>query len=960
MTGPIKVTLRRLGGSNRALVELMGPGGESGGHEFELPWLDETEWKAVFMSLELQEEDPNTWPQGEVRKKAQELGLFLREQDRPSDDRFKIIGQALYNAVFGSEEIRRLLYRLFHTESEPVLEFHIQDEGSLLQAYPWELLCDNKGFLFEGKRAFPVRHVDFAEMVIPLELREVLRILYVAPRPDISSYERYANLPVLERLHLEYLNRYYPDHLTLESLPANTLDALQKHLVKSKSPVHVVHIDTHGDFGWLCQCKWLNSPSAEQCSKCGQPRASDQRSRGYLAFETADGKVDWVSGDDLGRRLYGRGIQLVVLSACRSALVGGASTFNSVAGALIKNHIPAIVAMQFSIEVNQAKKFIEFFYWALMNGMPLTQAVAESKIALAKDWHRPVLYLRTAPSNYQGKIFEPKSPSGPPKKLTPRDKWMAELGFKRDPFLYTDGGADPFLQEYFYFGMKHFYHIQGDVSRPGTVFVFGPPGSGKSSLRNVIAQLCRKDGILPVVCQNFGPLVSKCEKGESVQVADHVAQMLKTAIRTLAEELEKESTPLQKTEPATIVRNQLWLYVSQYEDDPLRKQTLENLLAPDPDAKGDLPKDDVRELLGRFCRYVAQLFGYQFVYILVDPGDDIADDEEIAWQVLAPLLSTRHLLELSEDKVAFKFFLSQNFLGRALQIPWIEQEQSRRVYTLEWPDSELHALLRERLEHCSKGRYESLGPLSAVDDLDDQVVRLSRGSPRELVAICDRVFSEHCRHWSPEDREHLLITCQDVEEALKPFEEQHRESALEQLIAQGESERLEFKSTMRYNRRAHRPDKEMEREIARTICAFMNTEGGTLIIGVDDDGTVVGLEDDFSTLGGAKNRDGFMRAFANITKDFFSSPLSSGYSAHFGELQGEQLIYVVEVQRGEEPVFCLFDGEKEFYIRRQSTTQKLDVEATWKYISGHFKPKNQPVTEKGYRNKSDSPHRPVC
>ena len=190
-----------------------------------------------------------------------------------------------------------------------------------------------------------------------------------------------------------------------------------------------------------------------------------------------------------------------------------------------------------------------------LEDITLGNDIKEVRKKIAETLESPRREPRLSPELLQPELPPPGDPR--------RQEWLRKLGFKRDPFLYTDGGTDPFLQEYFYFGMRHFYHIQGDVSRPGTVFVFGPPGSGKSSLRNVIAQLCRKDGILPVVYHNFGPLVSRCEKGEGVQVADHVAQMLKTAIRTLAEELEKESTPLQKTEPATIVRNQLWLVTIQ-------------------------------------------------------------------------------------------------------------------------------------------------------------------------------------------------------------------------------------------------------------------------------------------------------------------------------------------------------------------------------------------------------------
>ena len=70
--------------------------------------------------------------------------------------------------------------------------------GSILQAYPWELLYDHQGFLFKAKRAFLVRHVDFEGSVPQVKLTEALRVLYVAPRPDVLP-EGYQRLPVLKK-----------------------------------------------------------------------------------------------------------------------------------------------------------------------------------------------------------------------------------------------------------------------------------------------------------------------------------------------------------------------------------------------------------------------------------------------------------------------------------------------------------------------------------------------------------------------------------------------------------------------------------------------------------------------------------------------------------------------------------------------------------------------------------------
>src|SRR3972149_581196 len=69
----------------------------------------------------------------------------------------------------------------------------------------------------------------------------------------------------------------------------------------------------------------------------------------------------------------------------------------------------------------------------------------------------------------------------------------------------------------------------------------------------------------------------------------------------------------------------------------------------------------------------------------------------------------------------------------------------------------------------------------------------------------------------------------------------HRQA--EELIKQGESKTLEFKSTLRWNLQEDRQDdKAVTHAILKTIAAFLNTEGGDLLIGVADDGSVRGIE----------------------------------------------------------------------------------------------------------------------
>lgn len=79
------------------------------------------------------------------------------------------------------------------------------------------------------------------------------------------------------------------------------------------------------------------------------------------------------------------------------------------------------------------------------------------------------------------------------------------------------------------------------------------------------------------------------------------------------------------------------------------------------------------------------------------------------------------------------------------------------------------------------------------------------------------------------------------------FQRPQREGVTE-LLAAGESERVEFKSTARINLHTGAKDDRMEQVIAKTACGFLNSDGGTLVIGVDDLGTPLGLDADLATM----------------------------------------------------------------------------------------------------------------
>ena len=133
---------------------------------------------------------------------------------------------------------------------------------------------------------------------------------------------------------------------------------------------------------------------AISCEKCDQPLSD---AKGYLVFEKDDGSADYVSASTF-YSLLSRGIELVVLSACQSGMaLGGESIFNGAAQQLIDARIPAVVAMQYTILVNEASSFTEQFYRVLGHKRTLLEALSAGRKWMGVDsnqWYRPVLYLR--------------------------------------------------------------------------------------------------------------------------------------------------------------------------------------------------------------------------------------------------------------------------------------------------------------------------------------------------------------------------------------------------------------------------------------------------------------------------------------------------------------------------------------------------------------------------------------
>lgn len=156
------------------------------------------------------------------------------------------------------------------------------------------------------------------------------------------------------------------------------------------------------------------------------------------------------------------------------------------------------------------------------------------------------------------------------------------------------------------------------------------------------------------------------------------------------------------------------------------------------------------------------------------------------------------------------------------------------------------------------------------------------------------------------------------------------------LIEEGEGLFVEFKETLRYDIRKGEVSKELEKVVMKTIVGFLNADGGTLIIGVNDDGKVSGLENDYKSLP-KKNRDGFENHINMLVKTMIGLSFSKYVSLKFETIDKKD-ICLITVREGHKPAYLVNGDKKEdFYVRVGNTTQPYSMSETSEYIKTHWR-----------------------
>ncbi len=166
---------------------------------------------------------------------------------------------------------------------------------------------------------------------------------------------------------------------------------------------------------------------------------------------------------------------------------------------------------------------------------------------------------------------------------------------------------------------------------------------------------------------------------------------------------------------------------------------------------------------------------------------------------------------------------------------------------------------------------------------------------------------------------------------------------VKEILKEDENRYLEFKSSSRWDYRQEKSNPELEKVILKTLAAFGNTDGGILLIGVDDDKNILGLEKDFNTLK-KSTADYYEIHLRNILHNLIGVKYVSKYiRMKFEICENQKVICKIKVIAADEPAYLKFKNkngqvEEKFYVRSGNSSQEITSMAEINdYINTRFK-----------------------
>lgn len=151
------------------------------------------------------------------------------------------------------------------------------------------------------------------------------------------------------------------------------------------------------------------------------------------------------------------------------------------------------------------------------------------------------------------------------------------------------------------------------------------------------------------------------------------------------------------------------------------------------------------------------------------------------------------------------------------------------------------------------------------------------------------------------------------------------------LIQCDEGHHLEFKASLRVDRHTGEVNPALELVVMKTICAFLNAEGGTLLIGLTDDNGVIGIDDDYPLIKG-NDRDGYQNFIISKVSNCVGNYYLQYVSVSFHNLLGKDLCQV-DVNPSDKPAYLSNKGKQDFIVRTGNNSRPFKISEAAQYIT---------------------------
>ena len=220
--------------------------------------------------------------------------------------------------------------------------------------------------------------------------------------------------------------------------------------------------------------------------------------------------------------------------------------------------------------------------------------------------------------------------------------------------------------------------------------------------------------------------------------------------------------------------------------------------------------------------------------------------------------------------------------------------------------------------------------VTAKSDSEDVVTALKLGAndyvikPLDFPVVLTRVETQL---EASRNHKKLKKHAEELEAQIGDNFENINSEKLQSLIDAGENDRFELKSTLRWNLKSNKPDKEIENAWLKTIIAFLNTYGGLLLVGVEDDGNVLGLEPDKFP-----NADRYLLHVNNLIRERIGMGVTQFIKFGLKQLDGKEIL-CIQCSPSSEPAFLKNKKDEDFYIRVGPGSRKLTSRETLIYIN---------------------------